>query len=175
MMEGVVQRGTAASLKQYIGSTPFAGKTGTTNESKDTWFVGYTPDLVVGVFLGYDTPRPMGHSATGGAVALPVVGSFLKLALADKKPVPFRQPPGIKQAYVSHKTGVRATPGTPDAILEAFKPNEEPDDEYHCIGFCGTDSASAFDPRSAPAGTPADPYASAGPRPVGGPPRGGLW
>jgi penicillin-binding protein 1A len=111
----------------------------------------------------------MGQAATGGALAVPIVGSFLKMALAEKKPAPFRQPAGIKQAYISLKTGARATAGSPDVILEAFKPNEEPDDEYHCIGFCGSDSATAFETRSAPA----DPF-SPSPRPSG-PPRGGLW
>ena len=60
IMEGVVQRGTATIIKQILPNVPIAGKTGTTNDEKDAWFIGYTPDLVVGVFVGYDTPRPMG-------------------------------------------------------------------------------------------------------------------
>ena len=63
---------------------PVAGKTGTTNEEKDAWFIGYTPDLVVGVFIGYDTPKPMGKGNTGGHVAAPIFGNFMKMALADK-------------------------------------------------------------------------------------------
>ena len=66
IMEGVVQRGTATIIKQIIPNVPMAGKTGTTNDEKDAWFIGYTPDLVVGVFLGYDTPRPWARDATGG-------------------------------------------------------------------------------------------------------------
>jgi len=135
MMEGVVQRGTATIIKQFIPDVPVAGKTGTTNESKDVWFVGYTPDLVVGVFVGYDTPKPMGNSATGGQIAAPIFGNFMKYALAGKRPVPFRQPPGIKMVHVNAKTGLRARPGEPDTILEAFKPSEEPDEPSSLMGF----------------------------------------
>ncbi|MEZ5856817.1 MAG: penicillin-binding protein 1A [Hyphomicrobiaceae bacterium] len=135
ILEGVVQHGTAVRVKRMVPGVPFAGKTGTSNDSKDVWFVGYTPDLVVGVFVGYDTPKPMGKSATGGQVAAPIFADFMKLALADKKPVPFRIPPGIKLVRVNHKTGLRAAPGDEDTILEAFKPNEEPDDAYSVVGF----------------------------------------
>ncbi|WP_438893703.1 penicillin-binding transpeptidase domain-containing protein, partial [Bacillus cereus group sp. BC255] len=76
IMEGVVQRGTATTLKSL--NRPLAGKTGTTNEEKDAWFVGYSPDLVVGVFVGYDNPRPMGKGNTGGQVAAPIFGAFMK-------------------------------------------------------------------------------------------------
>jgi penicillin-binding protein 1A len=135
IMEGVVQRGTATIIKQFVPNVPIAGKTGTTNEEKDAWFVGYTPDLVVGVFVGYDTPRPMGKGQTGGQVAAPIFGNFMKMALADKKAVPFRIPPGIKLVRVNVRTGLRAQSGEPDTVLEAFKPSEEPDDSYSMIGF----------------------------------------
>ncbi len=142
ILEGVVQRGTATVLKSL--NKPIAGKTGTTNEEKDTWFIGYTPDLVVGVFMGYDTPRPMGKGNTGGAIAAPVFGDFMKRAFADAPAVPFRQPPGIKLVRVSLKTGLRGGPGDPQTIMEAFKPNEEPDDAYSVIGFAGAgDSGGA--------------------------------
>jgi penicillin-binding protein 1A len=135
IMEGVVQRGTATIVKQYVPNVPIAGKTGTTNEEKDAWFVGYTPDLVVGVFIGYDTPRPMGKGQTGGHVAAPIFGNFMKMALADKKAVPFRIPPGIKLVRVNVRSGLRAQAGESDTVLEAFKPGEEPDDNYSMIGF----------------------------------------
>ena len=134
MLEGVVQRGTATVVKQYIPGVPVAGKTGTTNEEKDAWFIGYTPDLVVGVFVGYDTPRPMGKGQTGGQVAAPIFGAFMKMALAEKKAVPFRIPPGVKLVRVNLRTGLRAQ-GESDSVLEAFKPNEDPDDAYSIIGF----------------------------------------
>jgi penicillin-binding protein 1A len=135
MMEGVIQRGTATIVRQILPNVPMAGKTGTTNDEKDAWFVGYTPDLVVGVFIGYDTPRPMGKGMTGGQVAAPIFGQFMKSALADKRAVPFRIPPGVKLVRVSLRTGLRAQGGESDNILEAFKPNEEPDDAYSIIGF----------------------------------------
>ncbi len=133
IMEGVVQRGTATPLKSL--GMPLAGKTGTTNDEKDAWFIGFTPDLVVGVFVGYDIPRAMGKGQTGGKVAAPIFGNFVKMALEGKPAVPFRVPPGIKLVRVSLKTGLRAEPGDKDSIVEAFKPGEEPDDAYSVIGF----------------------------------------
>ncbi|MFV0298205.1 MAG: penicillin-binding protein 1A, partial [Hyphomicrobiaceae bacterium] len=145
ILEGVVQRGTGIRVKRMLPGIPVAGKTGTSNDSKDAWFIGYTPDLVAGVFVGYDTPKPMGRTATGGHVAAPIFANFMKMALAGKKPVPFRIPPGIKLVRVNHKTGLRAEPGDSDAILEAFNPNEEPDDAYSVVGFNSGDSK--YDPR----------------------------
>jgi penicillin-binding protein 1A len=162
IMEGVVQRGTATVIKKYIPNVPVAGKTGTTNEEKDAWFIGYTPDLVVGVFVGYDTPRPMGKGMTGGHVAAPIFGEFMKMALTDKKAVPFRIPPGIKLVRVSLRTGMRAQGSEADSVLEAFKPYEEPDDPYSIVGF--TNESGGFfmgDQQDAPRSL------SSG--------RGGLW
>jgi len=133
ILEGVIQRGTATSLKAL--DRPLAGKTGTTNEEKDAWFIGYTPDLVVGVYVGFDTPRPMGKGNTGGQVTAPIFGTFVKEALADEPAVPFRIPPGIKLVRINLKTGLRASPDDANAIMEAFKPNEDPDDAYSVIGF----------------------------------------
>jgi penicillin-binding protein 1A len=91
MMEGVVQRGTATSIKE-VGK-PLAGKTGTTNDAKDVWFVGFSPDLAVGVYMGYDKPKSLGTSATAGQYAAPIFRDFMKVALADKPATPFRVPP----------------------------------------------------------------------------------
>jgi penicillin-binding protein 1A len=124
IMEGVVQRGTAQKLK--VLERPIAGKTGTTNDEKDAWFIGFTPDLVVGVYIGFDNPSPMGHGETGGNVSAPVVRDFFKEALADQPPVPFRAPPGVKLVRVNLKTGLPAGTGDPKAIMEAFKPTQEP-------------------------------------------------
>jgi penicillin-binding protein 1A len=176
ILEGVVQRGTATVLKSL--NRPLAGKTGTTNEEKDTWFIGYTPDLVVGVYVGYDTPKPMGKGNTGGAIAAPIFGEFVKAALGDTPPAPFRVPPGIKFVRVSLKTGLRAVPQDTDAIMEAFKPNEEPDDAYSVIGLAGaTASASAaagdaWSPNSAQAAPPVQPPP---PGPASGASGGGVW
>ena len=162
IMEGVVQRGTATVLKSL--NRPIAGKTGTTNEEKDTWFIGYTPDMVVGVFVGFDTPKPMGKGNTGGVVAAPIFGDFMKEALAEKPAAPFRQPPGIKLVRVNLKSGLRASTEDKESILEAFKPNEEPDDAYSVIGIGGGSEAKSPAGEAPPvtdAGSPPGPGATA--------------
>jgi penicillin-binding protein 1A len=130
MMEGVVQRGTAGGVgfQKEVGK-PIAGKTGTTNDAKDVWFIGFSPDLAVGVYLGYDKPRSIGHTATGGGLAAPIVKNFMKVALAAKPPVPFRVPAGIKLVRVDPRTGTRVGAGA-TAILEGFKPGTAPPDGY---------------------------------------------
>jgi penicillin-binding protein 1A len=137
MMEGVVQRGTATVVKE-VGK-PIAGKTGTTNDEKDAWFIGFSPDLVVGVYLGYDKPRHLGRDATGGGLAAPVVRDFMKVALADKPAVPFRVPAGIKLIQIDAKSGMRAGPGATRVITEAFKPGTAPPDNYSVIGVTDAD------------------------------------
>jgi penicillin-binding protein 1A len=124
VMEGVVQSGTAQKLK--VLKRPIAGKTGTTNDYKDAWFIGFTPDLAVGVYIGFDQPSSLGHGETGGNVAAPVVRDFMREALVDVPPVPFRAPPGIKLVRVNHKSGLPAGAGDKTAIMEAFKPGQEP-------------------------------------------------
>ena len=133
MMEGVVQRGTATKVKEV--GRPIAGKTGTTNDEKDAWFIGFTPDLTVGVFVGYDNPKPMGRGATGGQVAAPIFIDFMKAALADQPPVEFRVPKGLQLIPINRRTGLRAAAGASGTILEAFKPGTAPPDEYSIIGF----------------------------------------
>ena len=129
IMEGVVQRGTATILKQ-VGK-PLAGKTGTTNDAKDAWFVGFSPDLAVGIYVGFDKPRSLGDRATGGGLAAPIALDFLKQALKDKPPTPFRVPPGIKLIRVAASSGMRAGSGEgAGTILEAFKPGTAPPDAY---------------------------------------------
>jgi penicillin-binding protein 1A len=132
MLEGVVIRGTAASAVNL--DRPVAGKTGTTNEEKDAWFVGYTPDLVAGVFIGYDNPTPMGRGSTGGHLAAPVFNEFMKTALEGTPPVGFRIPPGLKLIPINRKTGMEANPGDPDVIYESFKPGTGPADYFSVIG-----------------------------------------
>jgi penicillin-binding protein 1A len=133
ILEGVVQRGTATVVKG--AGRPLAGKTGTTNDSKDTWFVGFSPDLAVGVYIGFDTPRNLGDKETGGGLAAPIFRDFMKEALADEPPTPFRVPAGIRMVRVDLKTGQRASgDGT---ILEAFKPGTEPTGQGVVIGGSG--------------------------------------
>jgi penicillin-binding protein 1A len=136
IMEGVVQRGTAAGVgfQKEVGK-PIAGKTGTTSDYKDAWFIGFTPDIVAGVYIGFDKPRTLGRGMTGGRLAGPVVKNFLKVALAGKPPVPFRVSPGIKLIRVDLKTGRRAGPNSNRVILEAFKPGTAPPDDYPVVGY----------------------------------------
>ena len=162
ILEGVIQRGTATTLQSL--NRPLAGKTGTTNEEKDVWFIGYTPDMVVGVFVGYDTPKPLGKGNTGGAIAAPIFGDFMKDALADTPPAPFRAPPGINFVRVNLKTGLRTQSTDKDSILEAFKPNEEPDDAYSVIGVANSNAtadassaASAAQAQAVPSNAPPPP------------------
>jgi penicillin-binding protein 1A len=133
MLEGVVQRGTGTAAK-VIGK-PVAGKTGTTNDNRDAWFIGFTPDLVVGVYIGFDNPRSLGATTTGGVLATPIFTEFMKNALADKPAVPFRVPRGITFVPIDQHTGMRVAQGTPGSILEAFKPGTSPPDSYSVIGL----------------------------------------
>ena len=133
MLQGVVERGTGRAVRA-VGK-PIAGKTGTTNNEKDAWFIGYSPDLAVGVFIGYDNPRSMGRGGTGGQIAAPVFTAFMKEVLADEPSIEFRAPRGIEFKTINWKTGMLATPGSPDSILEAFKPGTKPPDSYSIIGF----------------------------------------
>jgi penicillin-binding protein 1A len=143
LMEGVVQRGTATVVRE-VGK-PVAGKTGTTNEEKDVWFIGFSPDLTVGAYMGYDKPRHITGGASGGHTAAPMVKDFLKAALADKPAVPFRVPSGIKLIRIDPKTGMRLASGSGGGILEAFKPGTAPPDNYSIIGSTeGADPNRSF-------------------------------
>ena len=122
IMEGVIQRGTGIAIKE-VGKH-LAGKTGTTNDAKDLWFVGYSPNLAFGVFMGYDKPRSLGDSAQAALYTAPIFRDFMKVALKDTPDTPFRVPPGIKLIAVDVHTGMRST--GPGSILEAFKPGTEP-------------------------------------------------
>jgi penicillin-binding protein 1A len=139
MLEGVVQGGTATVMRE-VGK-PIAGKTGTTNDAKDLWFVGFSPDLVVGLYVGYDKPRSLGSTAQAGHTAAPIARDFMKLALADKPATPFRVPAGIRLIRVDAKTGARAGPAgdAKDAILEAFKPGTAPPDDTSMFGVADAD------------------------------------
>ncbi len=124
MLEGVVQRGTATRLKSL--NRPLAGKTGTTNESKDTWFIGYSPNLVVGVFVGFDDPKSLGKRETGSSVAAPIFGDFMEKALADEPAIPFKSPSGMKNVRINKFTGRLADASDSNVIWEAFIEGTEP-------------------------------------------------
>jgi penicillin-binding protein 1A len=141
MMEGVVQRGTATILSDL--GHPIAGKTGTTNDEKDAWFVGFTPDLVVGVFMGYDQPKPMGKGSTGGGLAAPIFKEFMAEVLKGKTPVDFRVPENMNLVAINRKTGMGANEGEEGVIMEAFKPGTGPADTYWVIGMDGGEGYAA--------------------------------
>ena len=124
ILEGAIQRGTGVRARE-IGK-PLAGKTGTTNDYRDAWFVGFSPDLVAGVYIGFDEPRTLGDQEAGSRAALPVWKAFMEAALADAPATPFRIPEGVRLMRVSHATGQPAGPGDSGLIWEAFKPGEEP-------------------------------------------------
>jgi penicillin-binding protein 1A len=131
IMEGVVERGTATVLRDL--NRPMFGKTGTTSGPTNVWFVGGTPEIVGGVYLGYDQPRPMGHGAQGGRVAAPIFKDFAQVAFKDMPKVPFVAPAGIRWVRIDRATGRRVFGSFPveedpksAVIWEAFQPQTEP-------------------------------------------------
>jgi penicillin-binding protein 1A len=124
ILTGVVERGTGQRAR--VIDKPLAGKTGTTDDSRDAWFIGFTPDLVVGVFVGFDQPRSLGDEEHGASAALPIFIEFMQAALKDQPATPFRVPPGVRLVRVDAETGLLAGPNTQVAILEAYMPGTEP-------------------------------------------------
>ncbi len=124
MLRGAVTRGTG-KLVNKLNKT-LAGKTGTTNSNQDAWFVGFSSDLVVGVFVGFDNPSTLGKRETGSSVAAPIFRDFMSKALNKKPDVPFRRPAGIKLIKVNPKTGLISKSNSRNYIIEAFKPGQLP-------------------------------------------------
>ncbi|WP_019962114.1 penicillin-binding protein 1A [Woodsholea maritima] len=124
MLEGVVERGTGTALRSL--GRPLGGKTGTTNDFRDAWFVGFSPDLIVGAYVGFDSPLPLGQGEAGGRVATPIVRDFMEPTLANYPIAPFRVPEGVRFAPINARTGEPSAIGVPGTILEAFKPGTEP-------------------------------------------------
>lgn len=124
MLEGVVKNGTGRRIGTL--NIPLAGKTGTTNDWVDAWFVGFSPDLVVGIFTGFDRPRSLGLNEEGSVIAAPIFREFMAKALADSPIIPFRIPSGIRLVRVNAETGQPAGANTSNAFFEAFIPGTEP-------------------------------------------------
>ena len=136
MLQGVVQRGTGRSIAKV--GYPLAGKTGTSNDSLDTWFVGFSPNLAVGVYVGFDNPRslgrhPAGYQETGSSVAAPIFRDFMAKALKDSTKIPFRVPDNIQFIKVDAKTGQRASRSTEKWIEEAFVRGTSPETSANVI------------------------------------------
>jgi len=131
MLEGVVQRGTATVLRDL--DMPLFGKTGTTSGPTDVWFVGGSPDIVGGVYIGYDRPRSLGGWAQGGRVAAPIFKQFVQETRDKWAGRPFLAPAGVRMVRIDRRSGKRVFDGWPSdadpqaaVIWEAFKPDTEP-------------------------------------------------
>lgn len=157
MSQGVVERGTATVIKS-VGKT-LGGKTGTTNDYKDAWFVGFSPDLVVGVWVGFDTPRSLGEGESGGRIAAPIFRDFMTDALKGTPDTPFRMPAGVRLVRIDARTGQFPNAGTVDTIIEAFRPGTEPTEMFANspiiigrgeTGFPGVENGPSVSPVSQP-------------------------
>jgi len=119
ILEGAVQRGTGRKLKDL--NLDIAGKTGTTNKNTDTWFVGFTSKLVVGVYVGMDDPKPLGKRETGARTALPIFKDFIKKAVSKKDARPFKVAKNITMMVIDPVNGEKANFGSKETVIEAFK------------------------------------------------------
>ena len=128
MLKGVVERGTGKGLRDL--KLELAGKTGTTNKNTDTWFIGFTSNLVVGVYIGYDTPRSLGKFEAGSKTAMPVFKEFIKKTANTNNARPFKVAENIKMMVVDSKTGKRANSKTKLPIIESFKLNDNKSDIF---------------------------------------------
>ena len=124
ILEGVVLRGTGARIASL--GRPLAGKTGTTNEYRDAWFMGFSPDLALGVYVGFDQPESLGKGETGSSVAVPIWKAFMGEALEGAPIIPFRIPDGVRLVRVDGDRGLLPGSVTERVIVEAFKPGTEP-------------------------------------------------
>jgi penicillin-binding protein 1A len=124
MMQGVVQQGTG--IKVAAVGKPLAGKTGTTSDWNDAWFVGFSPDIAAGGYVGFDNPRTLGDGETGGNVAAPIFRDFMADALKDAPALPFPEVPGADMVLVNSISGQPTSAGDKDAVLEAFRPGTGP-------------------------------------------------
>ena len=130
MLKGVLTYGTAKSLKKFSMAHPSAGKTGTTDDYRDAWFVGYTPEIITGVWVGYDKPRPGGKGFTGGAVAAPIWEKFMRKAVATRSTADFQRPDSVISVTIDSETGYLATPDCPKRADELYISGTEP------TGYC---------------------------------------
>jgi penicillin-binding protein 1A len=124
VLQGVIRRGTAVKAKKL--KRPLAGKTGTTDDCTDAWFIGYTPSMVVGVWVGYDEKKSLGKKETGAEAALPIWIDFMETVLKDKPVEEFQATSNIVTIPIDRHSGLRATPDCTDVILESFVAGTEP-------------------------------------------------
>ena len=120
----MIERGTGHRAKDL--GRPAAGKTGTTNDQMDAWFIGFTPDLVAGAWVGFDEKKSLGKEETGGRAAVPVWRDFMEKATENTPITDFEIPPGISFVNIDVRSGLRAAPGDGDVMLECFRKGSEP-------------------------------------------------
>jgi penicillin-binding protein 1A len=118
ILQGAVQRGTAKKLRSL--KVPLAGKTGTTNDNYDAWFIGFSSNLVIGVYVGYDNPKTLGKFETGSKAALPIFKDFVEKALFKEDFGEFRIPENIYLTSLNYDTGIKSAPGEKNTIIEAL-------------------------------------------------------
>lgn len=166
MLQGVVERGTAAGIRKGCppGQSPqteenkdlkeickhiVGGKTGTTNDYNDAWFMGFSPDLVVGIYVGFDEPKTLGRAESGGRVAAPIFGDFMETALKGYPALPLRVPSGVRFVNIDAVTGELPGPGTSVILREAFRKGTEPgfDNQFDNDEFRIFDGSSGYGPR----------------------------
>ncbi|TLM63043.1 MAG: PBP1A family penicillin-binding protein [Deltaproteobacteria bacterium] len=147
ILQDVLTTGTAKSLKKFAAERPAAGKTGTTDDYRDAWFIGYTPQLVAGVWVGHDTPKPEGRGFTGGAVAAPIWERFMRRALAQSPATDFPQPDTVLAVAIDPRTGYLATDGCPEIRDEYYISGTEP------AAYCPEHAGDPVAPAPPPAAT----------------------
>jgi membrane carboxypeptidase/penicillin-binding protein len=141
MLKDVLIYGTAKSLHGFSLERPSAGKTGTTDNYCDAWFIGYTPHLITGVWAGYDKPTPMGKGFTGGVICAPIWERFTRSALADKPAIDFSKPDSVISVQIDPVTGDLATPDCPKKQKEFYIEGTEP--TAYCQNHGGFDLVPA--------------------------------
>jgi 1A family penicillin-binding protein len=144
MLKDVLTYGTAKKLKKFSQAHPSAGKTGTTDDGRDAWFVGYTPQIITGVWMGYDKPRPGGKGFTGGVVAAPIWERFMRSAVAAKPPLDFIKPDAVVAVTIDPESGYLAVPDCPKKREEVYITGTEP------LEYCPTHGGAVVSPPVVP-------------------------
>jgi len=153
ILQGVVQRGTARNAFKNLKDYPIGGKTGTTNDAKDVWFVGFTADLIVAAYVGFDQPKPLRRGSFGGTVVAPIVADIFEQVLPETGALPLRTPPGVVMMRVNAVSGRPTSADDPGAIMEPFKLGTDPDSKE--ANTAGADEAD-YPAEEAPPPPPED-------------------
>jgi len=148
MMKDVLTYGTAKTLKKFSQERPSAGKTGTTDNYQDAWFIGYTPQVITGIWVGHDKPESGGKGFTGGSVCAPIWGRFMRTALAGKPVVDFPKPETVVSISIDPATGRPATPDCPEKLDEFYLPGTQPTE------YCPKHGGEALPPSTPPTAPP---------------------